>query len=88
MIKLKRAYEKPASDDGDRILVERLWPRGLTKLQAQIDLLLTDGQLQHYHQLLLTKRRSKNFIQKQAARNCDIERIHAFFHWDANDFSA
>jgi uncharacterized protein YeaO (DUF488 family) len=38
MIKLKRAYEKPAKDDGERILVERLWPRGLTKLQARIDL--------------------------------------------------
>ena len=42
MIKLKRAYEKPAKDDGERILVERLWPRGLTKLQARIDLWLKD----------------------------------------------
>jgi uncharacterized protein YeaO (DUF488 family) len=31
MIKLKRAYEKPAKDVGERILVERLWPRGVTK---------------------------------------------------------
>jgi uncharacterized protein YeaO (DUF488 family) len=38
MIKLKRAYEKPAKDDGERILVERLWPRGLTRLRAKIDL--------------------------------------------------
>jgi uncharacterized protein YeaO (DUF488 family) len=42
MIKLKRAYEKPARDDGERILVERLWPRGLTKLQAKVDLWLRD----------------------------------------------
>jgi len=42
MIKLKRAYEKPAEDDGERILVERLWPRGLTKLRARIDLWLKD----------------------------------------------
>ena len=42
MIKLKRAYEKPTRDDGERILVERLWPRGLTKLQAKIDLWLKD----------------------------------------------
>ena len=42
MIKLKRAYEKPARDDGERILVERHWPRGLTKLQARIDLWLKD----------------------------------------------
>ena len=42
MIKLKRAYEKPARDDGERILVERLWPRGLTRLQARIDLWLKE----------------------------------------------
>ncbi len=42
MIKLKRAYAKPAKDDGERILVERLWPRGLTKLHARIDLWLKD----------------------------------------------
>jgi uncharacterized protein YeaO (DUF488 family) len=42
MIKLKRAYEKPAKGDGERILVERLWPRGLTKAQAKIDLWLKE----------------------------------------------
>jgi len=42
MIKLKRAYEEPARDDGERILVERLWPRGLTKLRAGIDLWLKE----------------------------------------------
>ena len=36
-IKLKRAYEIPSNDDGLRILVERLWPRGLTKADAAID---------------------------------------------------
>ncbi|MDR1991905.1 MAG: DUF488 family protein [Nitrososphaerota archaeon] len=34
---LKRAYEKSSPADGKRILVERLWPRGLTKIQAKID---------------------------------------------------
>jgi|SRR6266508_496233 len=42
MIKLKRAYEKSAKDDGERILVERLWLRGLTKEQAKLDLWLKD----------------------------------------------
>src|ERR1044071_1689130 len=42
MIKLKRAYEKHGRDDGHCILVERLWPRGLTKRQAKIDLWLKD----------------------------------------------
>jgi uncharacterized protein YeaO (DUF488 family) len=36
-IQLKRAYEPPAKNDGDRLLVERLWPRGLTKEKARID---------------------------------------------------
>lgn len=36
-IKLKRAYEVPEASDGKRILVERLWPRGLSKDKAQVD---------------------------------------------------
>src|SRR6202165_3647878 len=42
MIKLKRAYETASSDDGLRILVERLWPRGVSKQKAKIDLWLKD----------------------------------------------
>lgn len=42
MIQLKRAYEKPSRDDGERILVERLWPRGLTKERAAVDLWLKE----------------------------------------------
>ncbi len=37
MIKLKRAYEPASSDDGVRILVERLWPRGVTKTRLKLD---------------------------------------------------
>jgi uncharacterized protein YeaO (DUF488 family) len=36
-IRLKRAYEPPASDDGIRILIDRLWPRGVKKTDAAID---------------------------------------------------
>jgi len=42
MIKLKRAYEKPSPSDGERILVERLWPRGVTKARAAVDLWLKE----------------------------------------------
>ena len=42
MFKLKRAYEKPSRDDGSRILVERLWPRGLTRERAAVDLWLKE----------------------------------------------
>ena len=41
-IKIKRVYEQPDKDDGLRILVDRLWPRGLTKEKASVDLWLKD----------------------------------------------
>jgi uncharacterized protein YeaO (DUF488 family) len=42
MITLKRAYEPASKDDGLRILVERLWPRGVSKQKAKIDFWLKD----------------------------------------------
>lgn len=36
-VKLKRAYEPPARGDGTRILIDRLWPRGVSKANAAID---------------------------------------------------
>ena len=42
MIKVKRVYEEPSEGDGFRILVDRLWPRGLTKEKAKIDLWLKE----------------------------------------------
>jgi len=42
MINLKRAYEKPAPEDGFRVLVERLWPRGLKKEALDLDLWLQE----------------------------------------------
>ena len=41
-IHLKRAYDPPAPEDGARILVDRLWPRGVTKEKARIDLWLKE----------------------------------------------
>ena len=43
MIQLKRVYEKPSRKDGVRILVDRLWPRGLTKRRAAVKLWLKDA---------------------------------------------
>ncbi len=39
---LKRAYDPPGSQDGTRILVDRLWPRGVSKQKAKIDLWLKE----------------------------------------------
>ncbi len=36
-VRLKRAYEKPARNDGTRVLIDRLWPRGVRKADAELD---------------------------------------------------
>lgn len=38
MIKTKRIYERPAGEDGKRILIDRIWPRGVSKAEAQLSL--------------------------------------------------
>jgi len=42
MIKIKRVYDEPFKDDGYRILIDRLWARGLKKEKAKIDLWLKE----------------------------------------------
>ena len=41
-LRTKRVYEPPSPKDGLRVLVDRLWPRGLSKAEAHIDLWLKD----------------------------------------------
>ena len=41
-LQLKRVYDVPAGSDGARVLVDRLWPRGIAKEKARIDLWLKD----------------------------------------------
>ncbi len=41
-VSIKRIYETPESTDGMRVLVDRLWPRGVTKDEASIDLWMKD----------------------------------------------
>jgi len=53
-LQLKRVYELPAKSDGIRILVDRLWPRGLSKAEAGIDFWAKDvaptNELRHWYQ--------------------------------------
>lgn len=42
MVNLKRAYEAWGKDDGFRVLVDRLWPRGVSKAKSHLDLWLKD----------------------------------------------
>jgi uncharacterized protein YeaO (DUF488 family) len=41
-VRVKRVYDVPSADDGVRVLVDRLWPRGLKRETAKIDLWLKD----------------------------------------------
>lgn len=41
-VRVKRVYDEPAADDGTRVLVDRLWPRGISKERAHIDLWLKE----------------------------------------------
>ncbi len=41
-LKIKRIYEEPQKEDGIRILVDRLWPRGVSKKEAELDFWLKD----------------------------------------------
>lgn len=41
-VKLKRVYDPPEKADGKRVLVDRLWPRGLSKEKARVDVWLKD----------------------------------------------
>ncbi|WP_353948628.1 DUF488 family protein [Sporolactobacillus sp. Y61] len=55
MIQIKRIYEEKAPEDGQRILVDRLWPRGMSKKRAQLDEWMKDiapspSLRQFYHQ--------------------------------------
>ena len=42
VIKLKRAYEPPSAGDGTRVLIDRLWPRGISKQKAKLDYWMKD----------------------------------------------
>jgi uncharacterized protein YeaO (DUF488 family) len=42
VIRVKRIYEEPSSSDGMRILVDRIWPRGISKVRARLDLWAKD----------------------------------------------
>jgi uncharacterized protein YeaO (DUF488 family) len=42
LLRIKRVYEPPDTADGVRVLVDRLWPRGLSREKAKIDLWLKD----------------------------------------------
>ena len=81
---VKRVYEPPSHSDGTRVLVDRLWPRGLTKERAAIDAWLrdlapSDELRKWYHQhteawTLFRKRYLKELARPEAA--APLEELH------------
>ena len=61
-IAIKRIYEEPAASDGFRVLVDRLWPRGMTKERAALDLWLKAVSLlpRYANGSAMTPRNSRN----------------------------
>jgi uncharacterized protein YeaO (DUF488 family) len=80
-VTVKRVYEKPARGDGYRVLVDRLWPRGLSKGQAALDAWLRDlapsDELRHWFHarpeswLAFRKRYLKELAAPEAAEALD-----------------
>jgi uncharacterized protein YeaO (DUF488 family) len=82
-VALKRAYEKPSLSDGQRVLVDRLWPRGLNKEKARLDHWLKDlapsEELRHWFHssgnwLVFKKRYFKELAAPEAA--LELERLY------------
>lgn len=74
-IKLKRAYDEAAKNDGTRILVDRLWPRGVSKEDAKIDEWLkeigpTDDLRKKFHNEEITF----NAFKKQYLKQLEAEK--------------
>ncbi len=79
-VKIKRAYDKPSLSDGQRVLVDRLWPRGMKREHARIDhwlknLAPSDTLRKWYHStdnwLVFKKRYFKELSTPEAAADLD-----------------
>jgi uncharacterized protein YeaO (DUF488 family) len=67
MFRTKRAYEPAGAEDGCRVLVERLWPRGLTKERAALDLRTWYGHDPERFQAFAVRYRKELTARRRAA---------------------
>ena len=75
MLRIKRVYDKPAKEDGGRVLVDRLWPRGMTKEAAKVDFVDEGNCAQRRAAEILLSRRGKMAgISKQVPRRAETEK--------------
>jgi len=80
-IKIKRVYEQPEAQDGTRILVDRLWPRGLNKEKAKIDLWMknmapsNDLRKWYGHEPVKWEEFKKRYFAELEGRAEEVERL-------------
>src|SRR5271169_4989628 len=87
-VTLKRVYEEPARSDGTRVLVDRLWPRGLSKDRAAVDKWLrdlapSDTLRKWFHAqpeawLVFRKRYLKELARPEAEK--DLQKLYSLAH--------
>lgn len=83
MIKIKRVYDPIATDDGYRVLIDRLWPRGIKKENLAIDewakdLAPSSNLRKSFHQDITTKwKEFKTQYKKELSSNDVHEKLHA-----------
>ena len=90
-IQLKRAYEAPALKDGKRVLVDRLWPRGLKKSDARIDAWLRElapsNELRKWfgHRAEYFSHFRKRYLKElsKPAASAALEQLYSFAQQDA-----
>ena len=88
MVRLKRVYDEPASQDGTRVLVDRLWPRGLTKEAAALDAWMKElapshelRKWYHAHPVQWSKFREKYLAELTTdAAHSALEQLHDLAH--------
>jgi uncharacterized protein YeaO (DUF488 family) len=80
-IRLKRAYDPPSPEDGTRVLVERLWPRGLSKERAAVDLWIKEAapspELRRWygHDPQKWPEFERRYREELRARDAELERL-------------
>lgn len=86
-VEVKRAYDKPSNDDGQRVLVDRLWPRGVNKESAKIDhwlknLAPSDGLRKWFHANANWPVFKKRYFRELAAplASADLEVLYGLLH--------
>lgn len=91
-IKLKRAYDHPSPGDGVRILVDRLWPRGVKKVNAAIDHWMKEiapsTELRHWfgHDPARWKEFRRRYVQELRQHQKEVDQLRSLAKHDVITF--